>query len=30
VLDLLHSEIELGLTLLGAPTPAHVTRAHLS
>jgi len=29
VLDLLREEVELGLTLLGAPTPAHVTRAHV-
>jgi len=29
VLDTLRAEIELGLTLLGAPTPADVTRAHL-
>lgn len=28
VLELLRAEVELGLTLLGAPTPAHVTRAH--
>jgi isopentenyl diphosphate isomerase/L-lactate dehydrogenase-like FMN-dependent dehydrogenase len=30
VLDLLRAEVELGLTLLGAPTPADVTRAHVS
>ena len=30
VLSLFHEEIELGLTLLGAPTPADVTRAHVS
>jgi len=30
VLDLLRAEVELGLTLLGAPTPAEVTRAHVS
>jgi isopentenyl diphosphate isomerase/L-lactate dehydrogenase-like FMN-dependent dehydrogenase len=29
VLDTLRSEIELGLTLLGAPSPAHVTREHV-
>jgi isopentenyl diphosphate isomerase/L-lactate dehydrogenase-like FMN-dependent dehydrogenase len=28
VLELLRAEVELGLTLLGTPTPAHVTRAH--
>src|SRR4051812_9895141 len=30
VLELLREEVELGLTLLGAPTPADVTRAHLA
>jgi isopentenyl diphosphate isomerase/L-lactate dehydrogenase-like FMN-dependent dehydrogenase len=30
VLELLHEEIELGLTLLGAPSPAHVTSAHVA
>lgn len=30
VLELLRAEVELGLTLLGAPTPADVTRAHVS
>jgi isopentenyl diphosphate isomerase/L-lactate dehydrogenase-like FMN-dependent dehydrogenase len=30
VLDLLREEIELGLTLLGCPTPADVTRAHVA
>ena len=30
VLDLLRAEVELGLTLLGAPTPADVTCAHVS
>jgi isopentenyl diphosphate isomerase/L-lactate dehydrogenase-like FMN-dependent dehydrogenase len=30
VLDLLHDEVRLGLTLLGAPTPADVGPAHLS
>ncbi len=29
VLELLREEVELGLTLLGAPTPADVTRAHV-
>jgi len=29
VLELLKAEVELGLTLLGTPTPAHVTRAHV-
>ncbi len=29
VLELLKAEIELGLTLLGAPTPEAVTRAHV-
>ena len=29
VLELLRAEVELGLTLLGAPTPADVTRAHV-
>jgi isopentenyl diphosphate isomerase/L-lactate dehydrogenase-like FMN-dependent dehydrogenase len=29
VLDTLRAEVELGLTLLGAPSPAHVTRAHV-
>ena len=29
VLELLQAEIELGLTLLGAPTPEAVTRAHV-
>jgi len=29
VLELLREEIELGLTLLGCPTPADVTRAHV-
>jgi isopentenyl diphosphate isomerase/L-lactate dehydrogenase-like FMN-dependent dehydrogenase len=29
VLETLRAELELDLTLLGAPTPAHVTRAHL-
>ena len=29
VLELLQQEIELGLTLLGTPTPAHVARAHV-
>jgi isopentenyl diphosphate isomerase/L-lactate dehydrogenase-like FMN-dependent dehydrogenase len=30
VLEILRAEIELGLTLLGAPSPADVQRAHLS
>ena len=30
VLELLRDEIELGLALLGCPTPAHVTRAHVT
>ena len=30
VLRLLRDEIELGLALLGCPTPAHVTRAHVT
>jgi 4-hydroxymandelate oxidase len=30
VLEILREEIELGLTLLGAPTPADVTRAHVA
>jgi isopentenyl diphosphate isomerase/L-lactate dehydrogenase-like FMN-dependent dehydrogenase len=30
VLELLRAEVELGLTLLGAPTPADVTRAHVT
>jgi isopentenyl diphosphate isomerase/L-lactate dehydrogenase-like FMN-dependent dehydrogenase len=30
VLDILRDEIELGLTLLGCPTPADVTRAHVA
>jgi isopentenyl diphosphate isomerase/L-lactate dehydrogenase-like FMN-dependent dehydrogenase len=30
VLDTLRDEVELGLTLLGAPTPADVTRAHVA
>ncbi|MGI8557976.1 MAG: alpha-hydroxy acid oxidase [Solirubrobacteraceae bacterium] len=30
VLEQLHAEIELGLTLLGCPTPADVTRMHVS
>jgi isopentenyl diphosphate isomerase/L-lactate dehydrogenase-like FMN-dependent dehydrogenase len=30
VLTLLRDEIELGLALLGCPTPAHVTRAHVT
>jgi isopentenyl diphosphate isomerase/L-lactate dehydrogenase-like FMN-dependent dehydrogenase len=30
VLELLRDEIELGLTLLGTPTPADVTRAHVA
>ena len=30
ILELLQQEIELGLTLLGAPTPADVGRAHLA
>jgi (S)-2-hydroxy-acid oxidase len=30
VLDLLRDEVELGLTLLGCPTPADVTRAHVA
>jgi isopentenyl diphosphate isomerase/L-lactate dehydrogenase-like FMN-dependent dehydrogenase len=30
VLELLRAEVELGLTLLGTPTPADVTRAHVS
>ncbi|MCW2966888.1 MAG: FMN-dependent alpha-hydroxy acid dehydrogenase, partial [Solirubrobacteraceae bacterium] len=30
VLELLKAEVELGLTLLGAPTPADVVRAHVS
>ena len=30
VLELLRDEVELGLTLLGTPTPADVTRAHVS
>ncbi len=30
VLELLKAEVELGLTLLGAPTPADVARAHVS
>ena len=30
VLQLLRDEIELGLALLGCPTPAHVTRAHVT
>jgi isopentenyl diphosphate isomerase/L-lactate dehydrogenase-like FMN-dependent dehydrogenase len=29
VLELLHAEIELAMTLLGTPTPAAVTRAHV-
>lgn len=29
VLELLREEVELGLTLLGTPTPADVTRAHV-
>jgi isopentenyl diphosphate isomerase/L-lactate dehydrogenase-like FMN-dependent dehydrogenase len=29
VLELLKAEIELGLTLLGCPTPADVTRRHV-
>ncbi|HEX8122549.1 MAG TPA: alpha-hydroxy acid oxidase [Solirubrobacteraceae bacterium] len=29
VLEILKAEIELGLTLLGAPTPSDVTRAHV-
>jgi isopentenyl diphosphate isomerase/L-lactate dehydrogenase-like FMN-dependent dehydrogenase len=29
VLEILHSEIELALTLCGCPTPAHVTRDHV-
>jgi isopentenyl diphosphate isomerase/L-lactate dehydrogenase-like FMN-dependent dehydrogenase len=29
VLDTLREEVALGLTLLGAPSPAHVTRAHV-
>jgi isopentenyl diphosphate isomerase/L-lactate dehydrogenase-like FMN-dependent dehydrogenase len=30
VLELLRDELELALTLLGCPTPAHVTREHLA
>ena len=30
VLQLLHDEVQLGLTLLGAPSPSHVIRAHLT
>jgi len=30
VLSLLQAEVELGLTLLGTPTPADVTRAHVA
>jgi isopentenyl diphosphate isomerase/L-lactate dehydrogenase-like FMN-dependent dehydrogenase len=30
VLELLRAEIELGLLLLGTPTPADVTRAHVT
>jgi isopentenyl diphosphate isomerase/L-lactate dehydrogenase-like FMN-dependent dehydrogenase len=30
VLELLREEVELGLTLLGTPTPADVTRAHVA
>jgi isopentenyl diphosphate isomerase/L-lactate dehydrogenase-like FMN-dependent dehydrogenase len=30
VLELLRAEVELALTLLGTPTPAHVTRAHVT
>jgi isopentenyl diphosphate isomerase/L-lactate dehydrogenase-like FMN-dependent dehydrogenase len=30
VLELLRDEIELGLALLGCPTPAHVTRTHVT
>ena len=30
VLALLREEVELGLALLGCPTPAHVTRAHVT
>ena len=30
VLELLRDELQLALTLLGCPTPAHVTRAHVS
>ncbi len=30
VLELLRAEIELGLTLLGAPTPADVVRSHIA
>ena len=30
VLELLRDEVELGLALLGCPTPAHVTRAHVT
>jgi isopentenyl diphosphate isomerase/L-lactate dehydrogenase-like FMN-dependent dehydrogenase len=29
VLELLRAELELALTLLGAPSPAHVTRGHV-
>ena len=29
VLELLRAEVELGMTLLGTPTPADVTRAHV-
>ena len=29
LLDLLRAEIELGLSLIGAPSPAHVTRRHV-
>jgi isopentenyl diphosphate isomerase/L-lactate dehydrogenase-like FMN-dependent dehydrogenase len=29
VLELLRAEVELGLTLLGTPTPADITRAHV-
>jgi isopentenyl diphosphate isomerase/L-lactate dehydrogenase-like FMN-dependent dehydrogenase len=30
VLELLHAEIELGLSLLGCPEPGAVTRAHIA
>ena len=30
MLEILKAEIELGLTLLGTPTPADVTREHIT
>jgi isopentenyl diphosphate isomerase/L-lactate dehydrogenase-like FMN-dependent dehydrogenase len=30
ILELMRAELELAMTLLGTPTPADVTRAHVS